>query len=567
MRYNGAIENAFQMRTRLRLLFKPRFAVLLCLGLFPSLTHAEVDLPKSIDVFMKKHCYRCHGTETQEAELALHGMERVIKDSADALNWQDILDKLNAGEMPPEDEPQPSREELARVVGDLTQSLQAARKMLRDTSGEIVLRRLNRREYESTIKALMGIRIKAEALPEDPSGRFDTIGQNQSLTSIDLENYLNQGQEIARTAMHWAVLPRAKPRVVRRDAANLGKAEKKIYEILEKVQEVHETDRPYTEVGLTEYEWNRYNRGSEKYPRHAEYRDRRNLAGYYRDNLEYHALGRMLPIRNLVNSVGLPVQRDARAYYRLRTSAGVVDGVNIRRAIRMTVSYGKRGLGGENGKPIGSFYVTGSIEDPSTHEMVWYPEFEADFRPSTPGDARKNVTFLEDQRGGPATGQLYQHYWPIEPDAPEEAILLKWMEVEGPFYDEKTPFEESVDDSDVGTHFDSGRGVAWVTLDHVTNGAFDGIQAAINAMETSASAATVFVDLPIDEPGCALLAENLMNHGLRLAGIGPRFRKVDDDRRAEDVLRLQLNVAPVDIAGLVVEGDLGRALADQVVGS
>ncbi|MEC8162089.1 MAG: DUF1587 domain-containing protein [Planctomycetota bacterium] len=551
----------------MRLLFKPRFAVLLCLGLFPSLTHAEVDLPKSIDVFMKKHCYRCHGTETQEAELALHDMERVIKDSADALNWQDILDKLNAGEMPPEDEPQRSREELARVVGDLTQSLQAARKMLRDTSGEIVLRRLNRREYESTIKALMGIRIKAEALPEDPSGRFDTIGQNQSLTSIDLENYLNQGQEIARTAMHWAVLPRAKPRVVRRDAANLGKAEKKIYEILEKVQEVHETDRPYTEVGLTEYEWNRYNRGSEKYPRHAEYRDRRNLAGYYRDNLEYHALGRMLPIRNLVNSVGLPVQRDARAYYRLRTSAGVVDGVNIRRSIRMTVSYGKRGLGGENGKPIGSFYVTGSIEDPSTHEMVWYPEFEADFRPSTPGDARKNVTFLEDQRGGPATGQLYQHYWPIEPDAPEEAILLKWMEVEGPFYDEKTPFEESVDDSDVGTHFDSGRGVAWVTLDHVTNGAFDGIQAAINAMETSASAATVFVDLPIDEPGCALLAENLMNHGLRLAGIGLRFRKVDDDRRAEDVLRLQLNVAPVDIAGLVVEGDLGRALADQVVGS
>ncbi|MEC8864682.1 MAG: DUF1587 domain-containing protein [Planctomycetota bacterium] len=551
----------------MRLLFKPRFAVLLCLGLFPSLTHAEVDLPKSIDVFMKKHCYRCHGTETQEADLALHDMERVIKNSADALNWQDILDKLNAGEMPPEDEPQPSREELARVVGDLTQSLQAARKMLRDTSGEIVLRRLNRREYESTIKALMGIRIKAEALPEDPSGRFDTIGQNQSLTSIDLENYLNQGQEIARTAMHWAVLPRAKPRVVRRDAANLGKAEKKIYEILEKVQEVHETDRPYTEVGLTEYEWNRYNRGSEKYPRHAEYRDRRNLAGYYRDNLEYHALGRMLPIRNLVNSVGLPIQRDARAYYRLRTSAGVVDGLNIRRSIRMTVSYGKRGLGGENGKPIGSFYVTGSIEDPSTHEMVWYPEFEADFRPSTPGDARKNVTFLEDQRGGPATGQLYQHYWPIEPDAPEEAILLKWMEVEGPFYDEKTPFEELVDDSDVGTHFDSGRGVAWVTLDHVTNGAFDGIQAAINAMETSASAATVFVDLPIDEPGCALLAENLMNHGLRLAGIGPRFRKVDDDRRAEDVLRLQLNVAPVDIAGLVVEGDLGRALADQVVGS
>ena len=435
-------------------LFHPHLIALLCLGLCPSFVRAEVELPKTIDVFMEKHCYRCHGAETQEADLALHDMQRIIEDSADALNWQDILDKLNAGEMPPEDEPQPSREELARVVGDLTQSLQAARKMLRDSSGEIALRRLNRREYESNIKALMGIRIQAEALPEDPSGRFDTIGQNQSLTSIDLENYLSQGQEIARTAMHWAVLPRAKAKLVRKDASNLGNAERKIYEILEKVQEVHETDRPYTEVGLTEYEWNRYNRGSEKYPRHAEYRDRRNLAGYYQDNLEYHAVGRMLPIRNLVNSVGLPIQRDARAYYRLRALAGVVEGVKVRRSIRMTVSFGKQGLGGENGKPIGSFYVTGSIEEPSTHEMVWYPEFEADFRPATTRDARKNVVFLEDQRGGPATGQLYQYYWPIEPDAPDETILLKWMEVEGPFYDEKTPFEAMVDDYNVATASD-----------------------------------------------------------------------------------------------------------------
>lgn len=132
---------------------------------------------------------------------------------------------------------------------------------------------------------------------------------------------------------------------------------------------------------------------------------------------------------------------------------------------------------------------------------------------------------------------------------------------------ETGPTQPREAETHVGTHFDSGRGVAWVTLDHVTNGALDGIQAAISAMAPSASAATVFVDLPIDEPGCASLAENLMHHGLRLAGIGPRFRKVDDDRRAEDVLRLQLNVAPVDIAGLVVEGDLGRALADQVVGS
>ena len=78
-------------------LFHPHLIALLCLGLCPSFVRAEVELPKTIDVFMEKHCYRCHGAENQEADLALQDMQRIIEDSADALNLQDILDKLNAG--------------------------------------------------------------------------------------------------------------------------------------------------------------------------------------------------------------------------------------------------------------------------------------------------------------------------------------------------------------------------------------------------------------------------------------------------------------------------------------
>ena len=423
-------------------------------GISPSLASAEVTIPESIGSFMKTHCYRCHGAETQEADLSLHDLARVIGDSADALNWQDILDKLNAGEMPPEDEPQPSKEELAKVVGDLTESLQAAQKMLRDSGGGIALRRLNRREYEATVKELLGIRILALRLPDDASGRFDTIGQNQSLSSLDLENYFEQAQEVVRTAMHWAVQPREKAKAVRKDASKVSKGTSKFYGILKKVQEVHDTDRTWAEVGLTEDEWNSYNRGSKKYPRHAKYKDRRSVLGYYFDNVEYHALGRMLPIRNrFSSSVGIGFRRDARAYYRLRASAGVADGVEIRRSIRMTVPSGH--LEASNGKPIGSFYITGAIEEPSTHEMVWYPQFEDDFRPATDEEARgKGVVFLEDRRGGPGRAQLFQYYWPIEPDAPTETILLRWMEAEGPFYDEKTPFEALVDTCKVATASD-----------------------------------------------------------------------------------------------------------------
>ena len=409
----------------------------------------EVSIPQSIEPFFENYCFDCHDADTAKADLNLEGMTRSIADVADAQNWQDILDQLNSGEMPPKKKAQPGKEELARVVGDLTESLQSAQAMLKDSGGQIALRRINRREYESTVKELLGIRILAERLPDDASGRFDTIGQNQSLSSMHLENYFEQGQEVVRTAMHWAVKPREKAKVVRKDFANSGKMERNIYNILKKVQEVHDTDKSYKDVGLTEYEWNRYNRGSEKYPRHAEYRDRRNLAAYYSDNLKYHPIGRMLPIRNLVNSMGISFLPDARAYYRSRASAGVVDGVKIRRSIRMTIAH--KGKGAENGKPVGSFYVNGSIKEPSIHEVVWYPEFEDDFRPTSSKSARKSLWFGEDQRGRPPNNQLYQHYRPIEPDVPDETILVRWLEVEGPFYDQKTPFEKMVDACKVAT--------------------------------------------------------------------------------------------------------------------
>ena len=88
--------------------------------------------------------------------------------------------------------------------------------------------------------------------------------------------------------------------------------------------------------------------------------------------------------------------------------------------------------------------------------MVWDPEFEDVFRPTTAAKARKIVWFGEDQRGRPPNNQLYQHYRPIEPDVPDETILVRWLEAEGPFYDPKTPFEKLVDAHKVAKASDAG---------------------------------------------------------------------------------------------------------------
>ncbi|MEE3061392.1 MAG: c-type cytochrome domain-containing protein, partial [Verrucomicrobiota bacterium] len=130
-------------------------AVISFFGWFQADAKQLVSIPKSIEPFFENHCFDCHDTDTAKADLDLEGLTRSIVDVADAQNWQDILDQLNSGEMPPKKKAQPGKEELAKVVGDLTESLQSAQAMLKDSGGQIALRRINRREYQSTIKALL----------------------------------------------------------------------------------------------------------------------------------------------------------------------------------------------------------------------------------------------------------------------------------------------------------------------------------------------------------------------------------------------------------------------------
>ena len=196
---------------------------------------------------------------------------------------------------------------------------------------------------------------------------------------------------------------------------------------------------------------------------------------------------------------------------------------------------------------------------------------------TTPADAtlRGGVKgSIEDERA-PARHSCFLYWDPIEsePDlvahVPESIvdILQPLYRARGRRVVFETEREEpGLEHETIRSRFDSSRSVAWITLDRVGSGSFDAIQAAIQAMENSVAAAALFIDLPIDDPGCCGLATDLLAEGLRPAGIGPRFRVVDDERRAEDVLRLQANPAPVDFDGLVVEGELGRALAEAIVG-
>ena len=85
---------------------------------------------KLLGQFLQKHCFRCHGAEEQNGSARFDTLDYAISNKIEALHYQDVLDVLNGGDMPPEDEPQPSNAELEVVIGELTVRLFEARKRL-----------------------------------------------------------------------------------------------------------------------------------------------------------------------------------------------------------------------------------------------------------------------------------------------------------------------------------------------------------------------------------------------------------------------------------------------------
>ncbi len=90
-----------------------------------TLCAAETDFDTK--AYLQNHCIRCHGVDEQNADRRFDTLGAELSDHQTAEHWQEILDIVNLGEMPPEDEPQPSADETKRFVAAVTRQLELAR--------------------------------------------------------------------------------------------------------------------------------------------------------------------------------------------------------------------------------------------------------------------------------------------------------------------------------------------------------------------------------------------------------------------------------------------------------
>ena len=152
----------------------------------------------------QNYCLSCHGPEKQKGKFRVDDLPFKITSLETAEKWQKVLNQMNSGEMPPEDEKQPPNEAKADFLDDLSNTMVAARRALNDQQGMITMRRLNRREYKNTLRELLGVEINVAELPGDTgTGGFDTAGQNLFMSANQFEQYQSLGREALEEAFAW----------------------------------------------------------------------------------------------------------------------------------------------------------------------------------------------------------------------------------------------------------------------------------------------------------------------------------------------------------------------------
>ena len=162
-------------------------------GLFASpLPSAPLSL--QTEAFVEKYCAHCHDDVEKKGGLDLTTLKFAPGDDANFLRWVKVHDRLQAGEMPPrERKKRPDTSELTSFVNSLASALMAHEREIGAQDGRAVQRRLNGYEYENALRDLLNapwLQVKG-LFPEDGEAfRFNKIGDALDVSHVQLARYM-----------------------------------------------------------------------------------------------------------------------------------------------------------------------------------------------------------------------------------------------------------------------------------------------------------------------------------------------------------------------------------------
>lgn len=200
-----------------------RIPVALVLGVLPALAVEPGEFQKTILPIMQDYCINCHNADTLKGDLDIERFESAEMVTDSIALWRRMVMRIQNNEMPPKGKPRPTEEEK-RIIADWVSALKAesedcdrlaTEENVSWYPGYVMSRRLNRAEYENTVKDLLGIDLPlADLFPADGAGGegFDNNGNALFLSAIQLEKCVEAADLAVETALPHKTFARKRPR-------------------------------------------------------------------------------------------------------------------------------------------------------------------------------------------------------------------------------------------------------------------------------------------------------------------------------------------------------------------
>jgi len=179
-----------------------RLLAWLCLSASPSAHAAVPDYEKDVLPILENHCYDCHGDGEDKGKVSFDTFKTPEALAAQSDLWLHVLKNVRSDMMPPAKKKRLTADEIVTLENWIKWG---ALKLdpARPDPGRVTLRRLNRVEYQNTIRDLMGVEFRtAEEFPADDTGYgFDTIGDVLTTSPLLLEKYMQAAETIVEKAV------------------------------------------------------------------------------------------------------------------------------------------------------------------------------------------------------------------------------------------------------------------------------------------------------------------------------------------------------------------------------
>lgn len=163
----------------------------------------DKEFAAAIQPILKQACLDCHSGAEADGGLALSHFQTAKSILKERTTWQKVLQRIELGDMPPQDATPLEKEAKQKLTDWIRSTINDIECGLTPNPGSVTLRRLNRVEYQNTIRDLLGVDYKpASGFPGDDVGYgFDNIGDVLALPPVLMEKYVRAAEEISEQAI------------------------------------------------------------------------------------------------------------------------------------------------------------------------------------------------------------------------------------------------------------------------------------------------------------------------------------------------------------------------------